>query len=150
MLKNGQTLLMERLKFYIKPVLLQSCFLEVLDSNIAALDREQALQREIQQLRLLFEDERKHKNKLQFELKSQEKQWELNKDEICSNYDRVVRDLHDEINVMKKKVEFETNDNKHLQHIKTKSDSVRESCLWNGLIRICFLINVWADVPAMK
>ena len=58
--------------------------------------------------------------------------------------------MHDEINVMKKKVEFETNDNKHLQHIKTKSDSVRESCLWNGLIRICFLINVWADVPAMK
>ena len=129
---------MKGLKFHINLVLLYSCFLEVLDSNIAALDREQALQREIQQLRLLFGDERKHKNKLQFELKSQEKQWELKKDEICSNYDGIVRDLHNEIDVMKKKAEFEINDNKLLQHIKNKSDSVSESCFWDDRIKNCF------------
>ena len=85
------------------------------------MNREHSLQQELQQLRVLFEDERKRTEKLRSEIIFQEKKWENEKERHCFDYDKKIKDLHEEVFVLQKKLEIQNEEKRTLGDIKGKS-----------------------------
>ncbi|XP_065645173.1 centrosomal protein of 162 kDa isoform X4 [Hydra vulgaris] len=73
------------------------------NSHLAALDREAALQKELQDVRILYDDERRRSEKLNRDLLHKEKEWRNEKDKLMFEHDARLKCLHDEILVLKKK-----------------------------------------------
>nr|XP_047129830.1 centrosomal protein of 162 kDa isoform X1 [Hydra vulgaris] len=73
------------------------------NSHLAALDREAALQKELQDVRILYDDECRRSEKLNRDLLHKEKEWRNEKDKLLFEHDARLKCLHDEILVLKKK-----------------------------------------------
>ena len=67
------------------------------------MEREAALQKELQDIRILFEDERNRSEKIHRDLLHKEKEWRNEKDKLMFEHDQRLKYLHEEILVLKKK-----------------------------------------------
>lgn len=65
------------------------------------------MQREVRQLRLAYEDERRRNERQYEEMSSREKAWQMEREQLCSEYDARLESLHQDVFVLKKKLEIQ-------------------------------------------
>ena len=100
----------------------QFCFLiESLKSKLSSLEREKSLQREVQELRLALDDERKRNDSFMLELANREREFAKRDEKLRLQHDGRIHELQQEIFILQGKLDVKEDELRNKKDIGKKS-----------------------------